>query len=85
MKKMKKIGAAILAACMVVSMTACGNSAAAGSNSAQSGSPSDSGKTDIVIAVDADIDTLHPANFSTTVELNILNQIYDTLMYMNPD
>ena len=25
MKKMKKIGAAILAACMVVSMTACGN------------------------------------------------------------
>ena len=29
MKKMKKIGAAILAACMVVSMTACGNSSTA--------------------------------------------------------
>lgn len=42
-------------------------------------------KTDLVIAVDADVDTLHPTDFSTTVELNILNQIYDTLMYMNPD
>lgn len=85
MKKMKKIGAAILAACMVVSMAACGNSSTANSNNTQSESSSNSGKTDIVIAVDADIDTLHPANFSTTVELNILNQIYDTLMYMNPD
>ena len=85
MKKMKKIGAAILAACMVVSMAACGNSATTGDNGSQSESSSNSGKTDIVIAVDADIDTLHPANFSTTVELNILNQIYDTLMYMNPD
>lgn len=43
------------------------------------------GKTDLVIAVDADVDTLHPADYSTTVELNILNQLYDTLMYMNPD
>lgn len=43
------------------------------------------GKTDLVIAVDADVDTLHPTDFSTTVELNVLNQIYDTLMYMNPD
>lgn len=42
-------------------------------------------KTDLVIAVDADVDTLHPTDFSTTVELNILNQVYDTLMYMNPD
>ena len=43
------------------------------------------GRTDLVIAVDADVDTLHPTDFSTTVELNILDQIYDTLMYMNPD
>lgn len=42
-------------------------------------------KTDLVIAVDADVETLHPTDFSTTVELNVLNQIYDTLMYMNPD
>lgn len=42
-------------------------------------------KTDIVIAVDADVDSLHPSDFSTTVEMNVLNQIYDTLMYMNPD
>lgn len=43
------------------------------------------GRTDLIIAVDADVDTLHPTDFSTTVELNILDQIYDTLMYMNPD
>ena len=43
------------------------------------------GKTDLVIAMDNDIDTLHPTDFSTTVEINVLNQIYDTLMYMNPD
>lgn len=42
-------------------------------------------KTDITIAVDADVDTLHPANFSTTVEMSVLNQIYDTLMYYSAD
>lgn len=42
-------------------------------------------KTDLVIAVDADVDTLHPTDFSTTTEMNVLNQIYDTLMYLNPD
>ena len=46
---------------------------------------SSSGKTDLVIALDEDIDTLHPTDFSTTMELNVLNQIYDSLMYMNPD
>ena len=45
----------------------------------------ESGKTDLVIAIDADVDTLHPSDFSTTVEMDVLNQIYDTLMYMNPD
>lgn len=45
MKKMKKIGAAILAACMVVSMAACGNSATTGDNGSQSESSSNSGKT----------------------------------------
>lgn len=42
-------------------------------------------KTDLNIAIDADVDSLHLADFSTTVEHNILNQIYDPLMYMNPD
>lgn len=49
------------------------------------GAMADSGKTDLVIAVDADIETMHPANYSTTEEVNILNQVYDTLMYMNPN
>ena len=42
-------------------------------------------KTDLVIALDADIDTLHATNYSTGVEQDVLNQIYDTLMYYNPD
>lgn len=68
---MKKFTALALAACMTASLT--------------SGVWADEEKTDLVIAVDADVDTLHPSDYSTTVELNILNQIYDTLMYMNPD
>lgn len=75
---MKKTLALLLALCMVISMTACGNS----STDANS---QNSGKTDLVIAVDADVDTLHPSDYSTTVEMDILNQVYDTLMYMNPD
>jgi len=43
------------------------------------------GDTDLTIAVDSDIDTLHASDFSTTIESSILNQIYDTLLYMNPD
>lgn len=42
-------------------------------------------KSDIVVAVDVDVDTLHPTDFSTTVELGVLNQIYDTLLYYSPD
>ena len=42
-------------------------------------------KSDIVVAVDADVDTLHPTDFSTTVELGVLTQIYDTLLYYSPD
>ena len=42
-------------------------------------------KTDSVVAMDADVDTLHPTDFSTTVELGVLNQIYDTLLYYSPD
>ena len=70
---MKKAIAMLAAACtltMAVSFAACADG---------------TGRTDLVIAVDADVDTLHPTDFSTTVELNILDQIYDTLMYMNPD
>lgn len=44
-----------------------------------------SDKTDLSIAMDADVDTLHATNYSTGVEQDILNQIYDTLMYFNPD
>lgn len=71
---MKKYTALLAAAAMAVSLVGgtLGVQAAAGD-------------TDLTIAMDADVDTLHPSDFSTTVEINILNQIYDTLMYMNPD
>ncbi|MGN0658266.1 MAG: ABC transporter substrate-binding protein [Emergencia sp.] len=40
-------------------------------------------KTNLVIAVDTDYDTLHPANWSTTVENRLDYQIYDTLLQKN--
>ncbi|MDO5409977.1 MAG: ABC transporter substrate-binding protein, partial [Lachnospiraceae bacterium] len=70
--------AVVLAMGMALSLAACGGKK-------DDGAKSSKGTEEMVVAIDADIDTLHPANFSTTVELNILNQIYDTLMYMNPD
>ena len=42
-------------------------------------------QAELVIAVTEDVDSLHPSDYSSTVELNVLNQIYDTLMYINPD
>lgn len=47
--------------------------------------PASAASDSLVIAIDADLDTLHASDFSTTVEIDVLNQIYDTLMYMNPD
>lgn len=71
---MKKAIAMLVAACTLTMALPAGVYAAEAS-----------GKTDLVIAVDEDVDTLHPTDFSTTTELNVLNQLYDTLMYMNPD
>lgn len=71
---MKKIIAVLAAACTLAasfSFGACAEEA--------------SGKTDLVIAIDADVASLHPCDISTTVEVTVLDQIYDTLMYMNPD
>jgi len=41
--------------------------------------------TDLVIGIDTDIDTLHLSDYSTTNEMRILSQVYDTLMYYSPD
>ena len=71
---MKKFTALLAAAAMVVSM-------AGGALTVQA----EEAKTDLVIAVDSDVDTLHPSDFSTTIEHDILSQIYDPLFYMNPD
>lgn len=69
--KMKKLSL-LLAACLCVTMAAPVSVSAAESD-------------ELVIAVDADIDTLHPTDYSTTVEVNVLNQLYDTLMYYSAD
>lgn len=94
-----------MAACMALTMTACGGGgqpAGAGGAGTESGSTQKgagdgagagageasgeaSGKTDLVVALDADIETLHPSDYSTTNESTILAQIYDPLMYYNPD
>ncbi|MGI5970706.1 MAG: ABC transporter substrate-binding protein [Oscillospiraceae bacterium] len=45
----------------------------------KSGEPQESGRTDLVIAIAADIATLHPSDHTTTAEIDIEAQIYDTL------
>lgn len=72
--KMKKALALVTAVCTLAASTCFGAVMASAAD-----------KTDLVIAVDADVDTLHATNYSTGVEQHILNQIYDTLMYYNPD
>ena len=66
---MKKATAFLAAAVMMASL-------AGGALSVQAAA-----KTDLTIAVDADVDTLHSTDYSTTVEHDILSQIYDTLDY----
>ena len=70
--KMKKVIAALTAAVTIASSLCMGVGAAKSDNS-------------LVVAIDADIATLHATDMSTTVEVTVLNQIYDTLMYKNPD
>lgn len=72
--KMKKALALVTAVCTLAASTCFGAVMASAAD-----------KTNLVIAVDADVDTLHATNYSTGVEQHILNQIYDTLMYYNPD
>lgn len=43
------------------------------------------GRTDLNIAIDSDIESLHPSDWNTTNEKNIGDQIYDTLMYVPMD
>jgi peptide/nickel transport system substrate-binding protein len=84
---MKKFITVLLSVAMVVAMAGCGSSGSQseGQTGTQAETESQAGKDSIVIATDVDIDTLHPANFSTNIEHTVLAQLYDTLMYMNPD
>lgn len=84
---MKKMISLFLAAALTVSMAGCGGSGSKGEGQtgAAGEAASQAGKDSIAIATDVDIDTLHPSDFSTTIEHTILTQLYDPLMYMNPD
>lgn len=78
---MKKLMAVLLSAAMVVSMAACGSEEGKKADSGKEAAAKDS----LVIASDVDVDVLHPSDFSTSIEDDILCQLYDTLIYMNPD
>lgn len=93
---MKRKAVMLMAAMMAVVLVGCGGSGSGGQsqgqadNAGSSGTEADAGsgsaeKDTLTIATDVDVDTLHPSDFSTTVEHTILSQLYDTLMFMNPD
>lgn len=74
-KNMKKTSVLVLALILSVGLlSGCG-----------SGGSETGGRTDLNIAVDADYDTLHPSDWSTTVEHRMNLQIYDTLLQKNYD
>lgn len=74
---MKKFLALVLALTMALSLVACGSQSSSGTSSSSGDAAV---KDSIVIALDSDYQTLHPANWTTTIERNIDNQIYDTLV-----
>ena len=71
---MKKFLALVLAMAMALSLVACGGN---------DGNASVGDGTSLTIAIDADYQTLHPANWTTSVEHRIDSQIYDTLVRYN--
>ncbi len=74
-KKMKKAIVLVLSLILAMGLFAsCGGGG---------GGEDTEGKTSLTIAVDNDYDTLHPANWSTTVENRLDYQIYDTLLQKN--
>ena len=72
-KKISKAAVLLLSLTLVISLFAsCGG-----------GGGDTEGKTSLVVAVDNDYATLHPCNWSTTVEQRMNSQIYDTLLRKN--
>ena len=69
-KKISKAAVLLLSLTLVISLFAsCGG-----------GGGDTEGKTSLVVAVDNDYATLHPCNWSTTVEQRMNSQIYDTVL-----
>lgn len=90
---MKKFLALLLTLTMILSLAACGGGSDANSGGSNSGTTNEGGsgngnagttKTSITLACDQDYETLHPVNTSTSIETNLINQIYDTLAIDDP-
>ena len=80
---MKKFLALLLALTLAMSLAACGGDAGGGNSDSKGGSDGSggsAGKDSLIIALDADYQTLHPANWTTTIERNFDKQIYDSLV-----
>lgn len=77
----KKYLALLLAAGMICSLL----SGCAGTENEGGNAQTSSGKTDLIVAIDADVDTLHPTDHSTTAEMDVEAQIYDTLYRISLD
>lgn len=86
----KRIFIFLLALCMMFLMIACsGEKDTSNQNESVSGNVGDSsdaskqgntGKDKLIFAIKADVTTFHPSDISTTIEMDVTDQIYDKLM-----
>ncbi|WP_313346024.1 ABC transporter substrate-binding protein [Sedimentibacter sp.] len=87
---MKKLMSLILVMVLLLSTVAgcsstTGNTAEPPKETTPAGTGETAGKTELSIAIDSDISTMHPTDHSTTNEMDITNQIYDPLMKVSLD
>lgn len=94
----KRIAALVLIITMLVTLTACGGGAASQSPTAEATTPdtaapasnegatvSTETKDTLTVAIKADVTTFHPSDISTTIEMDVTDQIYDKLMDLPND
>jgi peptide/nickel transport system substrate-binding protein len=78
----------LMIAALLIALTACASEPASNEGSTQTGEAAAASESEaastvkdtLVIAISADVTTLHPSDTSTTAEMDITDQIYDKLM-----
>jgi len=76
----------MMAFLLTLSLVACGGSSSSnGTASTTSETSASDDSSPLVVAVNQDFETLHPVNYSRSVEKDLINQIYDTLAIDDPD